>query len=149
MPPMSPVPVPPMPHPCPDPGTDPCTQCPPRVYRNPPDVVVVPGDHVTVHTDERTDQTKYTVSSVQWPVAVDPENDGIIYGDGTEDNPLGIYDFEGAGETVPGKPGTVPAPTAEERNMFLCGDGTWKAAVSGRECTAGEMDAWLDEVDNG
>jgi len=151
MPPPPPVPVfPPGPMPpFPPEPMDPCNQCPPKVYRNPPNVIVRGGTHVCVEPSAHIGHMTYTVSSTQWPVTVDPENDGILYGDGTPESPLGIYDFEGATDREDGKPGTVPAPRVSEREMFLCGDGTWKPMGGTRECTVEEMDAWIGEVNDG
>ena len=109
------------------------------------------GEHITVDKEVLPDNTvaSYTVNSVQWPVKIDPASEEVLYGDGTPGNPLGVYDFIGATGTENGKPGTVPAPAVSEREYFLKGDGTWANADNTRECTAAEMNAWLDEVDNG
>ena len=228
---MPPPPPPPPPRPRPD--CIPCTDCPPKIYRNPPDVIVKAGKNVTVDTDSGTDVTEYTVNAKMGHVVIDDDSADFIYGDGTEENPLGINDFEGATARKDGKPGVVPAPGIEdkdsflkgdgtwapivipeqaqsdwavkdthsptfirnkpelatvattgdyndlintppevpvftgatevadgakglvpapkiaERQMFLCGDGTWSEVDNTRECTAAEMNTWLDEVDNG
>lgn len=138
------------PEPPPPPEPIPEWGCPPKIYRNPPDVDVAAGDHITVEqeVDTGSNVTTYRVNSVQWPVVMDSEADGILYGDGTPEHPLGIYDFAGATSTEDGKPGTVPAPKAGEHGMFLRGDGTWSDVDNTRECTAEEMNAWIDEVEN-
>ena len=168
---------PPGPPPGPDP--DPEGSCPPKIYRNPPDVVleagrnievdvdkgdlvwtytvstdadrveVLPGDHVTEEKELTDEGANYTVSAVQFPVVIDEESDDVLYGDGTPENPLGVYDFTGATAEDDGKPGTVPAPSAGEQGMFLRGDGHWANVDNTRECTAAEMDAWIDEVEYG
>lgn len=200
--------------PPPDPEPQPEWGCPPKIYRNPPEVEVKAGEHITVDKEVLPDNTiaSYTVNSVQWPVKIDPASEEVLYGDGTPGNPLGVYDFIGATGTENGKPGTVPAPAVSEREYFLKGDGTWAEIVipeqvqsdwntvatqspayirnkpgafagatasadgklgfvpaprvaergmflrgdgtwadvdNTRECTAAEMNAWLDEVDNG
>ena len=141
----------PGPFPQPDTHTpDPECECPPKIYRNPPDATVLPGDHITVDTNaDDPSTTFYTVNSVQYPVAIDPESADSLYGDGTPEHPLGIDDFAGATNLEPGKAGGVPGPGVEDREKFLCGDGTWKDVVNSDECTAEDMDSWLDEVDNG
>ena len=108
-----PRPLPPPPKPA-----KPCN-CPPRVYRNPPDVIVAAGDNVTVEETQGDAQTTYTVSAQvpeQKPVKVDPE---LMYGDGVE-TPLGVYEYDG--ETA----GLVPDAPAEPENKFLRADGTWQ-----------------------
>lgn len=57
--------------------------------------------------------------------------------------------FKGATVTVAGRMGFVPAPTKTDHDKFLKGDGTWADVDNTRECSAAEMTAWLDEVDNG
>ena len=147
--------------PPPEPGT-----CPPKIYRNPPDVEliagrnislevekddftwkytvsteadktqVLAGDHITINkviTDEGSD---YTVNAVQFPVVVDGSSDDVLYGDGTPENPLGVYDFVGASALSDGSPGTVPAPSKGEQDNFLRGDGSWANART--EVRAGE-----------
>lgn len=172
-----PGPYHPMPGPWPDP--DPEGSCPPKIYRNPPDVELVagrnieldvdkgdlvwtytvstdadrvevlPGDHVTVEKELTDTGANYTVGAVQFPVVIDEESDDVLYGDGTPGNPLGVYDFTGADAGNDGKPGTVPAPSAGDQDKFLRADGTWAHVDNTRECTAAEMDAWIDEVENG
>jgi len=173
-PPPPPHPIPPEP----DPEPKPCP-CPPRVYRNPPDVELVegrnieldvektdtkwiytvsskadrtdvfPGDHVEVHREVTDEGTNYTIDAVQFPVVIDKDSEDALYGDGTPENPLGINDFEGATASEDGQAGAVPMPYAGEQGMFLRGDGTWANVDNTRECTAAEMDAWIDEVENG
>ena len=57
----------------------------------------------------------------------------------------------GATADKDGKAGTVPAPKAGDQTKFLRADGTWATVNTDgvRECTAAEMNSWLDEVDNG
>lgn len=116
---------PPPPPPPPEPEPEPPMPCPPKIYRNPPDVEVLAGEHAIVDKDESDTVTKYTVSAVQFPVEIDHTSLDILYGNGTPGNPLGIYDFTGATSDTDGKPGTVPAPLFEEVDMFLKGDGSW------------------------
>ncbi len=96
----------------------PCN-CPPRVYRNPPDVIVAPGENVSVDESHDDAQVKYTVNAhipAKEPVKVDPE---IMYGDGINE-PLGVYDYDG--ETA----GLVPdAPDSDTDKKFLRADGQW------------------------
>lgn len=198
------------PGPMPDPEPEPEGTCPPKIYRNPPDVEVEPGQNIEVEVDKSDLVWKYTVSAVQFPVAIDGESEDVLYGDGRPENPLGVYDFTGATGEKDGKPGAVPAPSAGdqekflrgdgnwatvpkqkqadweqadstavdfinhkpgafagataqaagvmgfvpapaagENEMFLRGDGTWANVDNTRECTTAEMDAWIDEVENG
>ena len=113
--------------PPPDVDPDPPRGCPPKIYRNPPDIDVRGGEHITVERQDSGDNsiTIYTVNSSQWPVAIDDASADVLYGDGTPGNPLGVYDFAGATAENDGKPGTVPAPAKGEREFFLKGDGTW------------------------
>ena len=120
---------PPPPPPRPRPDCIPCTDCPPKIYRNPPDVIVKAGKNVTVDTDSSTDVTEYTVNAKFGHVVIDDDSADFIYGDGTEENPLGINDFEGATARKDGKPGVVPAPGIEDKDSFLKGDGTWAPIV--------------------
>ena len=151
------VPCPPKPcPPKPEPAPKPCP-CPPRVYRNPPDVELVagrnidlqvdkgdtvwkytvsseadkvnvlPGEHIEVQRETTDDGTDFTIDAVQFPVKIDGDSDDVLYGDGTPNNPLGVYDFAGATEQDDGKPGAVPAPAKNERNYYLKGDGTWSS----------------------
>ena len=120
---------PPPPPPRPRPDCIPCTDCPPKIYRNPPDVIVKAGKNVTVDTDSGTDVTEYTVNAKFGHVVIDDDSADFIYGDGTEENPLGINDFEGATARKDGKPGVVPAPGIEDKDSFLKGDGTWAPIV--------------------
>lgn len=208
------VPVCPCPPPPPPPDPQPEWGCPPKIYRNPPDVEVKAGEHITVDKEigEDNDLVTYTVNSMQWPVKIDEASEDVLYGDGTPGNPLGVYDFVGATDSSDGKPGTVPAPAKNEREYYLRGDGTWAPIVipeqvqsdwaeeselspafirnrpgvftgatvtvagkmgfvpdpaiedrekflrgdgtwanvdNTRECTEEEMDAWIDEVENG
>lgn len=110
-------PLPPLPPPV-NPAK-PCN-CPPRVYRNPPDVIVAPGDNITVDETQSDAQVKYIVSAnipAKEPVKVDPE---LMYGDGIEE-PLGVYEYDG--ETA----GLVPdAPKDDANKKFLRADGTWQ-----------------------
>ena len=73
--------------------------------------------------------------------------------DGSEHNGLliTIKDMVGATADKDGKAGTVPAPKAGDQTKFLRADGTWATVNTDgvRECTAAEMNSWLDEVDNG
>jgi len=165
------------PGPAPDPEPEPEGTCPPRIYRNPPDVELVagrnielevekddlvwkytvstdadktevlPGDHVKVSKEVTDEGSNYTVSAVQFPVVIDEESVDVLYGDGRPGSPLGVYDFTGATANKDGKPGAVPAPSAGDQDKFLKGDGTWGEVDAARECTALEMDAWLDEVE--
>lgn len=169
--------IPPPPKP-PEPGPEP-SPCPPKVYRNPPDIELVEGrnielelektdikwiytvsskadrtrvnagDHVEVAEEVTDDGTNYTIDAVQFPVVIDQESEDALYGDGTPDNPLGINDFDGATASEDGKAGAVPMPYAGEHEMFLRGDGTWANVDNTRECSALEMDQWIDEVENG
>ena len=124
------VPVcPPSPPPKPEP--QPSWGCPPKIYRNPPEVEVKAGEHITVDKEILPDNSvaSYTVNSVQWPVKIDEASEDVLYGDGTPENPLGVYDFVGATDSSDGKPGTVPAPAKNEREYYLRGDGTWSPIV--------------------
>lgn len=123
--PACPPPPPPQPEPQPEWG------CPPKIYRNPPEVEVKAGEHITVDKEILPDNSvaSYTVNSVQWPVKIDEASEDVLYGDGTPENPLGVYDFIGATASEDGKPGTVPAPAKQEREYFLKGDGTWEPIV--------------------
>lgn len=134
------------PHPLPPPPkpVKPCN-CPPRVYRNPPDVIVTAGDNVTVEETHDDTQVTYTVSAQvpkQKPVKVDPD---LLYGDGV-DTPLGVYEYDG--ETA----GLVPDAPSEPETKFLRADGNWctiemPVVEQTRECTMDEMNNWLDEID--
>lgn len=55
--------------------------------------------------------------------------------------------FAGATAQTAGKMGFVPAPGAGSQEMFLRGDGSWANVDNTRECTAQEMDDWIDEVE--
>ena len=88
---------------------------------------ILPGDHIAVQRETTDDGTDFTIDAVQFPVKIDGDSDDILYGDGTPNNPLGVYDFAGATEQDDGKPGAVPAPTKDERNLYLKGDGTWSS----------------------
>ena len=125
------VPVCPCPPPPPPPDPQPEWGCPPKIYRNPPDVEVKAGEHITVDKEIGEDNglVTYTVNSVQWPVKIDEASEEVLYGDGTPGNPLGVYDFVGATDSSDGKPGTVPAPAKTEREYYLRGDGTWAPIV--------------------
>lgn len=152
-----PVPLAPCP-PKPEPAPKPCP-CPPRVYRNPPDVELVagrnidlqvdkgdtvwkytvsseadkvnvlPGEHIAVQRETTDDGADFTIDAVQFPVKIDGDSTDVLYGDGTPENPLGVYDFVGATASSDGKPGTVPAPAKTEREYYLRGDGTWAPIV--------------------
>lgn len=143
----------PMPGPRPEP--EPERSCPPKIYRNPPDVIleagrnitldveqgdfawtytvstdadrveVLPGDHVTVKKELTDEGANFTVGAVQFPVRIDEESSDVLYGNGTPGNPLGVYDFTGATRVDDGKPGAVPAPSAGDQEKFLRGDGNW------------------------
>ena len=110
-------PLPPLPPPV-NPAK-PCN-CPPRVYRNPPDVILDAGDNIKLDKTEGDQQVTYKISAVipdKEPVKVDPE---IMYGDGVN-TPLGVYDYDGD------KPGLVPqAPPVGPKPKYLADDGTWK-----------------------
>ena len=111
----------------------PCN-CPPRVYRNPPDVIVAAGDNVTVEETQGDAQVTYTVSAQvpeQKPVKVDPE---LMYGDGVK-TPLGVYEYDG--ETA----GLVPDAPAEPENKFLRADGTWQTV----EIPEQSQSDWLEQ----
>lgn len=125
------VPVCPCPPPPPPPDPQPEWGCPPKIYRNPPEIEVKAGEHITVDKDIGEDNVlaTYTVNSVQWPVKIDEASEDVLYGDGTPENPLGVYDFVGSTATEDGKPGTVPAPAKNEREYYLRGDGTWSPIV--------------------
>lgn len=88
---------------------------------------ILPGDHIAVQRETTDDGTDFTIDAVQFPVKIDGDSDDILYGDGTPNNPLGVYDFAGATEQDDGTPGAVPAPTKDERNFYLKGDGTWSS----------------------
>ena len=134
----------PGPFPVPDthtPDIDPAV-CPPKIYRNPPDVIVLPGDNTTVETDSTDPSvTTYTVNAEAAPLVIDEAARDVIYGDGTPGNPLGIAEFDGV------QPGTVPAALDGDSGKFLRGDGTWAEVENTRECSAAEMDEWLAEVE--
>jgi len=102
----------------PKPAPVPCN-CPPRTYRNPPDVIIEAGDNINVVATETPDVTTYTISAnlvPAVPVKVDPET---MYGDGV-DEPIGVYEYEGD------TPGLVPeAPAGSKEQKFLQADGTW------------------------
>ena len=99
----------------PKPAPVPCN-CPPRTYRNPPDVIVEAGDNIKVDATEAQDITTYTVSAIPVPVKVDPET---MYGDGIVE-PIGVYEYDGDA------PGLVPeAPADSKEKKFLQADGTW------------------------
>lgn len=51
------------------------------------------------------------------------------------------------GEYAGSDAGLVPHGTQDDQAKFLRGDGSW-AEVNIRECTAEEMDQWLEEVDS-
>jgi len=104
---------------------------------------------VTVDTDSGTDVTEYTVNAKMGHVVIDDDSADFIYGNGTEENPLGINDFEGATARKDGKPGVVPAPGIEDKDSFLKGDGSWANVDNTRECSTLEMDEWIDEVEYG
>lgn len=125
------VPVCPCPPPPPPPDPQPEWGCPPKIYRNPPEIEVKAGEHITVDKEIGKDNViaTYTVNSVQWPVKIDEASEDVLYGDGTPENPLGVYDFVGATASSDGKPGTVPAPAKNEREYYLRGDGTWSPIV--------------------
>ena len=110
-------PLPPLPQPV-NPAK-PCN-CPPRVYRNPPDVILEAGDNIKLDETQGDQQVTYKISAVipdKEPVKVDPE---IMYGDGVN-TPLGVYDYDG------NKPGLVPqAPPVGPKPKYLADDGTWK-----------------------
>lgn len=110
-------PLPPLPQPV-NPAK-PCN-CPPRVYRNPPEVIVAPGENISVDESHDDAQVKYTVNAhipEKEPVKVDPE---IMYGDGINE-PLGVYDYDGE------KAGLVPdAPDSDTDKKFLRADGQWE-----------------------
>ena len=57
--------------------------------------------------------------------------------------------FAGATAQAAGAYGFVPAPAAGDQEKFLCGNGTWANVDNTRECTALEMDSWIDEVEYG
>ena len=124
-------PVPPPPRPVvPAPPAEPCP-CPPRVYRNPPDVLVSEGDHIKVETRETMGLTDYVVSAVPFAVKVDSET---MYGDGVN-TPIGTYEFEGK------EPGLVPEGN-NDATRFLRGDGKWAKVVIPKQ----EQADW-DELD--
>lgn len=135
---------PPFPPPPPGPEPEPECECPPKIYRNPPDVIVAAGDYIAVETDTTDTVTTYTVSGTPVPISVDPESADILYGNGTPETPLGVDLFAGATADEPGLPGAVPAPGAGDDGKFLRGDGTWATADITRECTAEEMNSWLE-----
>lgn len=145
--------------PCPPPvgptPPQPCN-CPPRTYRNPPDVIVAPGEHIEVVTEEGQDVTTYTVSSVPYTVNVDPDT---MHGDGV-DTPIGANVYAG------NKPGLVPsAPNGDKDSRFLDAHGNWilvdftvdqeldphsEHAVSNRAVCGGlaVLDDRIDELDS-
>ena len=122
-----------------------CSACPPKIYRNRPDVTVLPGDHVTVDRSEDYDGTEFTVNAMPFAVSVDPESADAVYGDGTPGDPLGVYEFG----TERGKPGVVPGASAQEEGLFLRGDGEWADPKGFSVCDAHRMATWLQEVRNG
>lgn len=115
---------PPEPEPEPLPGQT----CPPKVYREQPEVEVVQGDHIRVEKTGDDLLVTFRVSSIQYPVILERDSEDILFGDGTPESPLGIYDFAGATATDKGTAGVVPAPEAGEQELFLRGDGTWAKA---------------------
>lgn len=125
------VPICPCPPPPSPPDPQPSWGCPPKIYRNPPEIEVKAGEHITVDKEIGEDNVlaTYTVNSVQWPVKIDEASEEVLYGDGTPGNPLGVYDFVGATDSSDGKPGTVPAPAKNEHEYYLRGDGTWGPIV--------------------
>lgn len=118
---------PPEPEPEPLPGQP----CPPKVYREQPEVEVVQGDHIRVEKTGDDLLVTFRVSSIQYPVILERDSEDILFGDGTPESPLGIYDFAGATATDKGTAGVVPAPEAGEHELFLRGDGTWAAPSLG------------------
>jgi hypothetical protein len=86
---------------------------------------VLPGEHIVVQRETTDVGIDFTIGAVQFPVKIDGDSADVLYGDGTPNNPLGVYVFTGATALDDGKPGSVPAPTKNERNYFLKGDGTW------------------------
>ena len=132
--------------PGPEPKPEPDGSCPPKIYRNPPDVEIDPGQNITVERYEGNTVYHYTINAVQFPVVIDTESEDVLYGDGRPENPIGVYDFSGATSVADGKAGAVPAPEISDRDKFLKGNGEWADVENSRECTALEMDDWLDEV---
>lgn len=55
--------------------------------------------------------------------------------------------FQGATDNSNGVSGFVPAPLTTDKDKFLCGNGSW-VDMNTRECTAEEMDRWIEEVDS-
>ena len=86
---------------------------------------VLPGDHIAVRRETTDAGVDFTIDAVQFPVKIDGDSSDALYGDGTPDNPIGIYDFVGATAQDDGKPGAVPAPAKGDRNYYLKGDGKW------------------------
>ena len=114
LPPPPPCPPPPPPPDIPDPAK-PCN-CPPRTYRNPPDVIVAAGNNVTVDESIKQDITTYTVNATPSPVMVD---NTTMYGDGVNE-PIGVRIFTGS------TPGLVPEVTGDNKEKrFLRADGEW------------------------
>jgi len=148
---LCPKPRPPKP---PKPAPVPCN-CPPRTYRNPPDVIVDAGENIKVATAETDSVTTYTVSAIPAPVKVDPDT---MFGDGVTE-PIGVYEYDGD------SPGLVPeAPDGTKDKKFLRADGTWEVvdfpvdqaldpnspnAVSNKAVCAGlsAMDDKINELD--
>ena len=105
------------------------------MYRNPPDVIVAPGENVSVDESHDDAQVKYTVNAHipdKEPVKVDPE---IMYGDGINE-PLGVYDYDGE------KAGLVPdAPDSDTDKKFLRADGQWETITIPEQVQAN----WTEE----
>lgn len=104
------------------------------------------GENATITEETAEDGHKiYTVNADGKPqVQADWKQDDETMVDYIKNRP-GV--FTGASVTVNGKTGFVPAPAIEDREKFLCGDGTWQDVTNTRACTAAEMDEWIDEVE--
>ena len=106
------------------------------------------GENATVDEEVAADGHHiYTVNADGKPqVQADWDQDDDTAVDFIKNKP-GV--FAGATAHDAGSMGFVPAPDAGSQEMFLRGDGSWANVDNTRECTALEMDAWIDEVENG
>lgn len=110
-------------------------------------ITVVGGKDITVDTDIDGKNVTYTVNSD----VIIPEQTQADWAESDSTEPSFIMNkpgaFTGATEQENGTQGFVPAPLSENRNQFLCGDGTWKDVDNTRECTVPEMQTWIADVD--
>ena len=148
MPPAPPVPPQaPVPNPWYPPPPPPWPVPPPHVYRNPPDVIVKPGNNVDVQTSFECGSVIYTVDAHVPEVVIENGSSSCLHGAGTSASPLGISEFQGTSGSADGKAGVVPAPEVADAGKFLKADGTWSDADNTRACTQEEMNNWLNQVD--